>query len=217
MSLALSAISSARSCTAFHRTLLPAAMKRIDGSNLSFLCITGRIDAKRFSLQTQLRSPLLPNINNLICPTLYGSSTMLEPSSRNYSSTKAQLISWNPGIRRDPVISGGIGNTAFTWSEIKEGNCHQIDGLLTLRSDGTAHFSCTLWTDKTRFGDAWRTNFSLNYPGGRWELMPWHQGPRMNDGCPSPRYDWEFDFTFPSSIYEGITKVSQNCGCYKMY
>lgn len=117
---------------------------------------------------------------------------------------------------------GFIQTTTFTWPELKKGccappyngDCHQIEGTLTLQSDGKAHFSCVTWTDQTHSGDHWWAGFQLlDHSGVTLHTQPYHQGPRMDDGNPPPRYRWSFDFTFDPAIYGQVTQARQSFKC----
>lgn len=171
-----------------------------------YLCKTNSMGSREFSKTPQLRS--LFSIANIVrkksCPISKTSSL----AKRFYYMGMPEMV----GTRNAPVTEGDLETTAFTWPEIKQGDCHQIEGRLVLRSDGTGHFRCITWTDKTHSGDNWHAVFSIMGSFGRFDSPP-HIGPRMDDGHPSPRYTWESDFKFPSYIYNTITQVSQYYDC----
>jgi hypothetical protein len=102
----------------------------------------------------------------------------------------------------------------FTWGEIRAGDCHQIEGTLELRSDGTATFKCVTWTDSTHSGDYWWSGLLLqDHSEVTLHNEPYHKGPRMDDGHPSPRYRWSYDFHYDASKFNDITKVRQSSKC----
>lgn len=111
----------------------------------------------------------------------------------------------NFAFSHQTLTEGAIQTKTMCWPELKKGccsppysgDCHQIEGTLVLQSDGKAHFSCVTWTDQTHSGDYWHVGFEfLDHSGVSLFHSPMHTGPRMDDGHPSPRYRWSFDFTF---------------------
>lgn len=112
------------------------------------------------------------------------------------------------------MVEGNIETKTFNWPEIRKGDCHQIEGTLVLQSDGKAHFSCVTWTDSTHSGDYWHAGFEfLDHSGVTLFHSPMSTGPRMDDGHPSPRYRWTFDFTFDPGIFSGVVQIRQYCDC----
>jgi hypothetical protein len=55
----------------------------------------------------------------------------------------------------------------YYWDEINAGDCHQINGTLTFRSDGVANFDAVVWTDHTSSGDVWHSSFHVNQDNER--------------------------------------------------
>jgi len=95
-----------------------------------------------------------------------------------------------------------------------KGDCHQVEGVLVLQADGKAHFSCVTWTDSTHTRDYWHVGFEfVDHSGVSLFHSPMHVGPRMDDGHPSPRYRWDFDFTFDPAIFNQVAEARQTFSC----
>jgi hypothetical protein len=107
-----------------------------------------------------------------------------------------------------------IPSKIFTWGELRAGDCHQIEGKLELRMDGTAAFTSVTWTDSTSSGDYWWSGMLLQDSSGvTLHNEPYHRGPRMDDGNPSPRYHFNYNFTFDKTQFPAIVKVVQSSKC----
>lgn len=117
-------------------------------------------------------------------------------------------------INNSPLTVNTLETKAFYWGELKAGDCRQIEGALILRSDGTARFDAVTWTWTTHSGDYWHTGLPLTDSSGVvLHNEPYHQGPRMDDGSPPPRYRWGFDFTFDRNKFSQIQAVRQSFKC----
>jgi hypothetical protein len=101
------------------------------------------------------------------------------------------------------------------WPQLFVGDCVEVAGAtLTLRSDGSASFECVTFTNHTHSGDHWWAGFLLQDKDGvTLHNEGYHEGPRMDDGNPPPRYRWSFNFNFNASIFNAITKVYYSYKC----
>lgn len=107
-----------------------------------------------------------------------------------------------------------VRSKSVTWGELRAGDCHQIEGRLTFFSNGTGTWSCTTWTDHTHSGDTWRSSFQVLTGGGAGLFnLGTYNGPRMDDGNPSPRYNWGNPFTFDPNQFDAIGQVNQRYSC----
>ncbi|HSX13143.1 MAG TPA: DUF6294 family protein, partial [Chlamydiales bacterium] len=125
-------------------------------------------------------------------------------------------------VRHANLTEGAIRVKTMSWPELEKGccappysgDCHQIEGTLVLQDNGKAHFSCVTWTDQTHSGDYWHVGFEfLDHSGVSLFHSPMHMGPRMDDGHPSPRYRWEFDFNFDPALFDKIVEIRQSFSC----
>ena len=98
---------------------------------------------------------------------------------------------------------------------LSAGDCVEVDGAtLTQGSDGAATFDCVTFTNHTHSGDYWWAGFLLQDKDGvTLHDEPYHEGPRMDDGDPPPRYRWGFSFNFNPSIFNAITQVYYSFKC----
>ena len=104
----------------------------------------------------------------------------------------------------------------FTWNQLQVGNCIQDNATLTMLSDGTAHFTSIVFTNQTHSGDHWWTSFDLRDADKvRLGTVPFHEGPRMDDGNggPPPHYNFNFDFTFDPAIWARVAIIYNGYKC----
>ena len=107
-----------------------------------------------------------------------------------------------------------VQTTVFSWPELNSGDCHQIDGRLAISSDGSAVFTVTTWTDHTHSGDVWHTQFQLlDHTQTPLVTSPNFDSPRMDDGNPSPRYEWAKSFQYNAELYPAVEAVMQWYSC----
>jgi len=113
-----------------------------------------------------------------------------------------------------PAAPLALQSKTFRWGELFAGDCHQINGTLTLLSDGTGWWSATTWTDHTHSGDVWHSTFNVLTRGGAGLFnLGEFNSPRMDDGNPSPRYGWSNSFAFNPDQFNAIGQVFQNSSC----
>jgi hypothetical protein len=122
----------------------------------------------------------------------------------------ACLCDANPAQAQAPVSE-----KAFQWTgELRAGDCGQVEATLVLQSDGHAHFRSATYTYETHTGDYWWSSFQLQDASGvNVQVIPYHRGPRMDDGSPPPRYHFDFDFDFNPANFNSIENVSYRFKC----
>jgi hypothetical protein len=127
-----------------------------------------------------------------------------------FSAVKAEYIELDVRERSDGLLI----KTA-TWQQLFAGNCVEVAGAtLTLRSDGSATWLCVTFTNETHSGDYWWAGFLIQDKDGvTLHNEPYHEGPRMDDGSPPPRYRWGFNFNFDPGIFNAITQVYYSFKC----
>jgi hypothetical protein len=112
----------------------------------------------------------------------------------------------------------GIPAISFCWGELRRGDCHEINGVLTLWADGRGDWKCRTWTDHTHSGDEWDCWFAFKDSRGFFigvtddpHSAPISVGvfksPRMSDG--GPRYDWGAQFVFPGNRFEALRHAKE--------
>ena len=87
---------------------------------------------------------------------------------------------------------------------MKAGDCGSDNVSVVIRSDGSAHLASVSWTWSTHSGDYWWWGVDgLDAQQVKLWSVPFHKGPRMDDGNggPPPRYHNDFDFTYDASKY----------------
>jgi hypothetical protein len=123
----------------------------------------------------------------------------------------------NTVLTKEHVVANlgdGLQSKTFTWNEINTGDCHETSGTVLLISDGRGKFTCTTWTDHTHSGDTWQAAFTAQ---DQFQLGLFNFGtfdsPRMNDGNPSPRYNWEADFNYDQTHFDAVVSIVQHSWC----
>jgi hypothetical protein len=98
----------------------------------------------------------------------------------------------------------------FEWVDVRAGDCH-MSGVLTIYSNGQAHWRATTWTDHTTGGDIWHETLqvlnSQNQPifgFGVWD------SPRVFVG---DRADWEKDGTFGAPFFQNAATATSSGEC----
>lgn len=114
------------------------------------------------------------------------------------------------------TLRAAVESKAFYWDPLSNGDCHQYDGRIVLRSDGTGTWSATTYTDDTRSGDYWHSDFIVyTAQGTRLFGAGPFSSPEMDDGegGTPPRYQWGQDFTFDPGLYAGAARINQKYRC----
>jgi hypothetical protein len=103
----------------------------------------------------------------------------------------------------------------FVWGENRAGECHQVNAILVIRSDGTASFDADTWT-RTHWTDVWNSIITL-YGRGDIKMGETVQfrspGMKVNADGPGHLYHNHFDFTFPPEHFRDIIKAVEHSGC----
>jgi hypothetical protein len=102
----------------------------------------------------------------------------------------------------------------YYWGEIKAGDCHQIDGVISFRSDGVGTFDATVWTDHTTSGDIWHSKFSVNKDDHRPLLDTQTMDSPKTFGAHAPMHgDFLFDPGKFAELPTDYTQVFQLSSC----
>jgi Family of unknown function (DUF6294) len=111
--------------------------------------------------------------------------------------------------------AAAVESKTFTWSDtFRAGDCGSDTVSVVLRSDGTGHLSSVSWTWTTHSGDYWWWAIEgLDQQKVQLWNLPFHKGPRMDDGHPPPRYHNDFDFNFDPSKYAGTAYLRLASKC----
>ena len=100
---------------------------------------------------------------------------------------------------------------SFYWDDLKVGDCHQYNGTLVLRSDGSATWSATTTTDETTAFDIWHTDL---YPKDQAGNVLFHAGEFDSQKMlPGRRYHWARDFRYDPAHYNRVSFVTQHSSC----
>ncbi len=89
----------------------------------------------------------------------------------------------------------------YYWDPLNSGDCHLKDGKLSVRSDGQATFTASMWTDHSTFGDHWHSAFWFNDPSGRQFLL---FGPSSGPGTTGSQVQISFSFSFHSDLFSKL-------------
>ena len=107
-----------------------------------------------------------------------------------------------------------VRSKSLTWGELRAGDCHLVNGVLTFYSNGTGSWFCTTWTDHTHSGDTWQSSFQILTSGGAGLFnLGAFKSPRMDDGNPPPRYNWGNPFSFNPAQFDAIGGANQSFSC----
>jgi len=103
----------------------------------------------------------------------------------------------------------------FKWSqEFRAGDCGSDTVSVVLDSNGNGHLASVSWTRTTHSGDYWWWSV-VGQDAQKVQIwsVPYHRGPRMDDGHPSPRYHNDFDFNFPAGQFAKTAYVVLGSKC----
>jgi hypothetical protein len=96
------------------------------------------------------------------------------------------------------------------------GDCHLVNGVLTLQADGWAIWRAEIWTDHTHSQDVWRLTFSaldghdhFVFEIGRIDSA----GMKDGDGGPSPHYQWSKRFGYDANSLQPNAIIHVEAGC----
>jgi hypothetical protein len=98
----------------------------------------------------------------------------------------------------------------FVWKDQKiwDGDCGADNLSVVINSNGEGQVKSVTWTKETHSGDYWWWSFEgLDAQNVRLWKTPEHKGPRMDDGHPSPRYHFDYNFNFDSSKYSKTVSI----------
>ena len=110
-----------------------------------------------------------------------------------------------------------LGVITYYWNQLNVGDCHQKNGTLIMRSDGTATFTADMWTSHTTSGDVWHSDFwVLNGQGNHYVMFGPSSGPsswgstvQLNFG-----FRWNADnFESLPRAPETLIRITQESGC----
>jgi hypothetical protein len=105
----------------------------------------------------------------------------------------------------------------FAWDDsFRSGDCGSDTVSVVLDDNGVGHLKSISWTRSTHSGDYWWWSLSgYDKDGIRLWSIPWHKGPRMDDGegGPPPRYNNDFDFQFPAGQFQNTETVRLGSKC----
>lgn len=128
----------------------------------------------------------------------------------------SELMASNPMVHTSPAtMSLGPGPITYTWGEIKDGDCHQTNGTLTVRNDGSATFDADVRTDKSTFGDVWHANFQWYETNRRqYWMIPSGDSRRTKGQTVHMHSDWhgpKFDLNHMKAL--GKSQMYQESSC----
>jgi Family of unknown function (DUF6294) len=87
---------------------------------------------------------------------------------------------------------------------------------LTLRADGTAHWSAIVFTNRQNGDEVWQVNWDiLDKDGVKLFSLPSQSGPRMYSGSNSgpPKYHWDVDFNYDAGSFDKIKHMTLHGSC----
>jgi hypothetical protein len=100
------------------------------------------------------------------------------------------------------------------WDDQRAGDCH-MTGVLTMYSDGSAHWQATTKTDHTSNKDVWH-EYAINVQDANGTFLfgfgPW-DSPRMDSPPNGGDYGWSDDGSFPPSLFDRIAKGTSSAAC----
>jgi hypothetical protein len=88
--------------------------------------------------------------------------------------------------------------------------------VLTLRADGTAHWSAIVYTYRQNASEIWHVSWDLlDKDGAKLFSLPVQSGPRMySGGNPgSLKYHWDVDFKYDAGFFDKINHMTLHGSC----
>jgi hypothetical protein len=101
----------------------------------------------------------------------------------------------------------------FQWINQTAGDCH-MSGVLTLYSNGQAHWDCTTWTDFTHTQDVWHETLRVKNAQGQ-ELFGFGvwDSPKMDSPPNGGQYHWTEDGAFPPEFWAPAVQAISEAEC----
>lgn len=109
-----------------------------------------------------------------------------------------------------------VKSISFNVNNFEAGNGVIEHGVLTLRSDGTGHWSAVVFTYHTTSGDVWQVGWDiLDKDGVKLFSPPVQSGPTMysGDGPGLTRYHWDVDFKYDVGFFDRIKRMILHGSC----
>jgi hypothetical protein len=99
----------------------------------------------------------------------------------------------------------------YQFVDQRAGDCH-LSGVLTLHSDGRAHWDATTWTDSSTFGDIWHSTLKV-LDANNQELLGFGvwDSPIMYPG--GGQYHWTKDATFAPEFFNQVATATSEGSC----
>jgi hypothetical protein len=119
-----------------------------------------------------------------------------------------------PSAGRPP----GVLETVFVLpNDLRAGDCHMQNAVLTLRSDGSGHFQAQTRTDHTSSKDVWHQSFGLvDNTGRQLTRIQMADSPGMdspNTVPPNFWYSYGFDFGYDHNLFNIVSFVDSFSAC----
>ncbi len=111
------------------------------------------------------------------------------------------------------MIANDVYVKTCTWVDQRAGDCH-MTGILTLRSDGSALWDCTTWTDSTHNKDVWHETLRV-YNAQNQEIFGFGVwgSPPMDSPPNGGQYHWTNSSSFPPSLWDAATSATSQGEC----
>jgi hypothetical protein len=111
-----------------------------------------------------------------------------------------------------PVVE----SVSFGVNNFQSGDGVIEHGVLTLRADGTAHWSAVVFTYRQNSGEVWQVSWDLlDKAGVKLFSLPGQSGPRMySGGSAGPlKYHWDVDFQYDAGSFDKIKHMTLHGSC----
>jgi hypothetical protein len=164
----------------------------------------------RFATGMTVGSLVLIIVATSVAATAPKKTSKTAQAVTRHSSSSARI---NPALHTKD-LGPDLATKTITWTDQRAGNCH-MTGVLTMYSDGTAHWDATTKTDSTHNYDVWH-EYSIDIKDSQGTFLfgfgPW-DSPHMNSPPNGGDYNWSDDGRFPPSLFDRVTQGTSNGAC----
>jgi Family of unknown function (DUF6294) len=130
-----------------------------------------------------------------------------------FQMSQTGVVLQAPAIVLPPPVVKSI---AFSINHFQSGGAVVDQGVLTLRADGTAHWSAVVYTARQDATQTWQVSWDIfDKAGVKLLTLPALPGPGMYNGSsPAPvKYHWDVDFKYDAGCFEKINHMTLHGSC----
>ncbi len=190
----------------------PAEFRYPDGSSVEFTNIEAEI---KHHLEDELVFKLRPDFIRHLKDQeqIHILNPDLLFAYNEFQLSQSRVVLQAPAIvLPTPVVQ----SISFSVDNFQSGDGVIEHGTLTLRADGTAHWSAIVFTYRQNASDVWQVSWDiLDKDGVKLFSLPGLSGPRMYSGGNSgpTKYHWDVDFNYDAGSFDKIKHMTLHGSC----